>query len=464
MFRKGSKVEPMAKINIANLKKTIYYLQRNGLKNTCYAIKERMDKRNEMSYVFQPASAEELEKQRTLATSFMTTTFSIVVPTYCTKEEYLREMIDSCIEQTYSNWELILADATPDDRVSSIVQTYTDARIKLVKLQENKGIAENTNRGLEITTGEYVGLLDHDDVLEPNALYEVAKAIEDGQNVGIDVQMVYSDEDKCNGDRTKYYEPHYKENFNLDLILSNNYICHFLVLKGELIRKLGFRKEYDGAQDYDLVLRAVKEILPKEEKIVHISKVLYHWRCHEDSTAQNPQSKQYAYEAGRRALHDYAEQAGWKAKAEDTKHVGFYRLTYEGELWDSRINVGAVGGKVLQKGKILSGRMSLDGKVFYKDLPKGYSGYMHRASLQQTAEVLDIRCLALNPQCYELFEEIVGVPYKEREATGYFVFDVATLPDNIDMVKVSIKLSQALRNAGFTLVWDPYMICRVYEM
>lgn len=454
----------MAKINIANIKKTIYYLQRNGLENTCYAIKERLEQRSEKPYVFQPASKEELNKQRALGTSFMTTTFSIVVPTYRTKEEYLREMIDSCIDQTYPTWELILADATPDDSVANVVQTYTDARIKYVKLAENNGIAENTNQGLAKTTGEYVGLLDHDDVLEPNALYEVAKAIEDGQNVGIDVQMVYSDEDKCNGDRTQYYEPHYKENFNLDLILSNNYICHFLVLKGELIRKLGFRKEYDGAQDYDLVLRAVREILPKEEKIVHISKVLYHWRCHEDSTAQNPQSKRYAYEAGRRAVQDYANQAGWKAKAEGTKHVGFYRLAYEGDIWKSRDEVGAVGGKVLQKGKILSGRIGTDGTIYYQGVHKGYSGYMHRASLQQTAEALDIRCIRLNEKCYALFEEAVGVPYKEKTLAGGSVFDVTTLSENTDMLEVSIRLGKALRSAGYTLVWDPHMICQVYEM
>ena len=214
----------MAKINIANIKKTIYYLQRNGLKSTYSAVKERMDKKQEIPYVFQPASKEELEKQHTLATSFFSTRFSIVVPTYRTKEEYLREMIDSCLEQTYPNWELILADATPEDSVESIVKTYADARIKYVKLQSNDGIAENTNRGLEKATGAYVGLLDHDDVLEPNALYEVVKVIEDGQNVGIDVQMIYSDEDKCNGDRTRYYEPNNKEDFNFDLLLSNNYL------------------------------------------------------------------------------------------------------------------------------------------------------------------------------------------------------------------------------------------------
>ena len=452
----------MAKINIANLKKTIYYLQRNGLKNTCYAIKERMDKRSEQSYVFQAASVEELDKQRALATSFLTTTFSIVVPTYCTKEEYLREMIDSCVEQTYSNWELILADATPNDSVNKIVQTYTDARIKYVKLEENKGIAENTNKGLAVATGTYVGLLDHDDVLEPNALYEVAKAIEDGQNVGIDVQMVYSDEDKCNGNRTNYYEPNRKEKFNLDLILSNNYICHFLVLKSELIHKLGFRSEFDGAQDYDLVLRAVKEILPKEEAIIHIEKVLYHWRCHEDSTAQNPQSKRYAYDAGRRAVQDFANQANWKAKAEDTAHVGFYRLVYEGNIWDSRADIGAIGGKVLKKGKIHSGRMEKDGTVFYEDLPKGYSGYMHRASLQQSAEVLDIRCMSLNPQCYELFENITKVPYVESSQGK--IFDVTTLPDDIDKKELSIKLSAALCDAGYRLVWEPNMTCTIWEM
>ena len=156
--------------------------------------------------------------------------------------------------------------------------------------------------------------------------------------------MIYSDEDKWSGGED-YYDPAIKEDFNLDYLLSNNYICHFLAMETGLMKGLGLRKDYDGAQDYDLILRGVQELLQTpggEGKIVHVSRVLYHWRCHRGSTAENPQSKLYAYEAGRAALQDYADRAGYRAEAVHLKHLGFYRLQYHGSIFDSRADLGAV--------------------------------------------------------------------------------------------------------------------------
>ena len=175
-----------------------------------------------------------------------------------------------------------------------------DSRIRYVRTAENKGMSENTNEALQYATGDYVGLLDHDDLLTPDALYEMAMTLQNANEQGIEAALVYSDEDKCDTEAKIYYEPHVKLGFNWDLLLSNNYICHFLAMKTELIKKLGFRKEYDGAQDFDLVLRATLEKDEKDE-ILHVEKILYHWRCHDLSTAANPQSKLYAYEAGKRA-------------------------------------------------------------------------------------------------------------------------------------------------------------------
>lgn len=463
----------MGRINRANLKKTIYYLKRNGVRNTWHAVWERLEERKAAPYSFVPVSEAELEKQRAWSAD-KNISFSIVVPTYRTNEIYLKEMIQSVVVQSYPRWELVLADATEDDGVKRAIDKITRdmvgcESIKYIKLTENAGIAANTNQALQHATGEYIGLLDHDDVLTPDALYEMALAIEEGRKQGRELQMLYSDEDKCNGDMTHYYEPNKKEKFNLDLLLSNNYICHFLVMKSELIKELGFRSEYDGAQDYDLVLRAAirlgaaKRLTVGEREhalpIVHIPKVLYHWRCHTGSTAENPQSKQYAYDAGMRALQDFSDTMGYGAKAVALKHLGFYTLEYPEGALRARQELGALGGAVLGKSgplsgqKIIGGRMSRDGKVYYEGLPVTHSGYLHRAVLTQKAEAVDIRCIQVREECRELFEQVVGVPYTEIKQD--LIFDTNTLPANADYKALSLQLSRALREAGYEILYAP---------
>lgn len=428
----------MGKINLANLKKTIYYLKRNGLKSTLSAVTERLQTAGQPAYCWEPPSEAELREQRSRsAAGFTKQTFSIIVPTYRTPERYLREMIESVLHQTYPGWELILSDASGDDSVKRVADTYQDSRIRYCRLSGNAGIAENTNQGLALAVGEYVGLLDHDDLLTENALYEMADRVEQEKRNGITVQMLYSDEDKCNGEGTEYFEPNFKEGFNLDLLLSNNYICHFLVMKRELMQRLTLRKEYDGAQDYDLVLRAAYELSGQEEKIVHIAGVLYHWRCHASSTSENPQSKLYAYEAGRRAVQDFVNRRGWNAKAEHTKHLGFYRLAYQGDIFAMRPELGAVGGPVMQGGRLVGGRMNLAGEVFYQGLPASYSGYLHRAALQQEAEALDIRSLEVREELRELLEQY------------------AAPADGPGFIEQSVRLSRAIRQAGYKLLYLP---------
>ena len=462
---------------MANLKKTLYYLQRNGLRETWNSVRERLTETDRYFYV--PCSEEELERQSDRKWD-APMTFSIVVPLYRTPESYLHRMITSVIAQSYPHWELILADATEDRSVEETLKNQgfltvqrkdsrevvaADPRIRYVHLTENAGIAANTNQALPYAKGKYIGLLDHDDVLTPDALYEMADAITKANDRGVSVAFAYSDEDKCDGEETKYYDPNHKEDFNYDLILSNNYICHFLVMDAELMKRLQFRPECDGAQDYDLVLRAVAEVLATdgvagEERILHIPKVLYHWRCHEASTAANPHSKKYAYEAGLRALQDHAAERGIPAEAVETRHVGFYRLQYKDVLQD-RPDVAAVGGRVLsgkRHGSIAGGRMTADGKVFYEGLPDGFGGYLHRAELSQDAEALDLRCLRIRSDYKELFEKIVGVPYREtvRDPGQQPVFDTVLLPAGADIRQLSLQLSEALRRQGRLLYLPEY--------
>ncbi len=440
--------------NLADLKKTLYYFQRNGLKSTISAVSERLEERKKAPYVFVPASQAELKRERAaVAEGISNVFFSIVVPTFQTPEVYLRRMIESVLNQTYPRFELLLADASGDDSVKRVVDTYQDPRISYLPLSENLGIAGNTNKGIIAAVGEYIGLLDHDDILCENALYEMVVRIEAAKREKITLELLYSDEDKCDENESAYFEPNLKEDYNPDMLLSNNYICHFLVMKSELMKQLTFRKEYDGAQDFDMVLRAAAKLWGKEYKIAHIDKVLYHWRCHSNSTAENPQSKRYAYEAGAKAIQDFVDKMGWLGTVEESRHLGFYNVVYRGNLFEMRPELGAIGGRVLKDGKIAGGRMSKEGEVFYLDLPEDYSGYLHRATLQQTAKALDLRNLELNPRLYNTFELVTGVPY--RTIPGGQIFDVNALPEGTDISDMSVRLAKAIRKAGYTQLYMP---------
>ena len=267
------------------------------------------------------------------------------------------------LDQTYGNFELILADASESDQVERVIKTYDDKRILYKRLKQNGGISTNTNQALMYATGDYAALLDHDDVLTRDALYEMASCIWNAENRNIELQLLYSDEDKCDENGTDYYEAHRQEKFNLDLILSNNYICHFMVMKRQMMQELQLRSVCDGAQDYDLVLRAVSLMLGKDKKrkkaeqlpIEHVPRVLYHWRCHSASTAENPESKRYAYEAGKRAVEDFMRLRGWKGKVSHLRHLGFYRIDYEPDLLTNRPDVGLVGGRLLDKNNKITG-------------------------------------------------------------------------------------------------------------
>ncbi len=251
--------------------------------------------------------------------------FSIVIPVYETPEKYLKEMIDSVIDQTYPDWELCLADGSrAGHSTENVLKKYAekDGRIKYKIIGENLGIAGNTNAAMDMATGDFIVLADHDDRMTPNALYECAKVV----NEYPDCDIIYSDEDKLDMDGGALFEAHFKPDFNPDLLTSVNYICHLFVIKKELKDAIGgFRQEFDGAQDYDFIFRATENA----KNIRHIPKVLYHWRCHKDSTSSNPESKMYAFEAGSRAIMAHYERVGIKAeKAEKGVDYGIYHTKF----------------------------------------------------------------------------------------------------------------------------------------
>ncbi len=453
----------MAKIiKISNLRKTLNYLKKNGIRQAYYAVKERVEAEKADQYHFEAPSSAELLDQREKAGAFQIK-FSILVPAYETREEYLRAMLDSVLDQTYGNFELLLSDASKSDRVEMIVKCYEDPRIKYRRLKHNGGISANTNQALMYATGDYAALLDHDDLLTPDALYEMAKEIQRQEEENIQLLMLYSDEDKCDGNAQNYFEVNRKPKFNLDLILSNNYICHFLVMKRQLMQELCFRTVCDGAQDFDLVLRAVSHMLGKDKTrtvrtdlpIAHIPRVLYHWRCHEGSTASNPASKQYAYDAGKRAVEDFLRRRNWKGKVSHIRHLGFYRVDYQPGLLQNRTDVVLVGGRLLdRKNRIAGGIYTSQGEALYLGLHREYSGYMHRACLQQEAEMIDVRCMVASKEAEKILEEMTGLPYLKNPGNGRFNWRDG-LKKDADYVGISRRLCERAGELGMRIVWDP---------
>lgn len=316
----------LKKVSPYNIKKGILYLRHYGPKEFWVKLTERFqadDVDYEQWYENHKALPEELEKQKNEKWK-RKPLISIVVPVYNTPQVFLRQMIESVQNQSYSEWELCIGNASPENKeMKKILEEYkNDARIKEVEIPENKGISQNTNRAMEIASGELIGLLDHDDLLAPNALYEIAKAV----NEHPDAEVIYTDEDKVTTDLKEHFQPHLKSDFNLDLLRSNNYICHFFVASRDLIKRVGgFRPEFNGAQDYDLILRCTEQA----KQIVHIPKILYHWRVHKASTADNPASKMYAFDAGKRAIEEHLVRCRTKGTVQHTKDLGFYRVKYE---------------------------------------------------------------------------------------------------------------------------------------
>ena len=263
-------------------------------------------------------------------------TFSILVPLYRTDPFYLREMITSVQEQTYPYWELCLVSGgaltPPMKQVLRAAKVHPEQEedgeafragaCRLRILKENRGIAGNTNEALRMSRGRFVCLLDHDDRLSPAALFQVARYLQKHPLT----DMIYTDEDKISGQPPyRHHTPNLKPDFNLDLLRSNNYICHMLTLRRTLMAEAGGEREgFDGAADHDLILRCCE----LTDQIGHVPEILYHWRTSEQSTADNPLSKMQAYDSGRRAIDEHLARTGTPGQTEQLDEPGFYRVHY----------------------------------------------------------------------------------------------------------------------------------------
>lgn len=314
-------------INKKNLQKGLAYLKKNGVKKLMYRLRygTYVGESDYESWLFaQRVNEKTLNIQRNTHFSY-SPKISILVATFNTKEVYLKEMIDTVVNQSYSNWELCIADGSTNDFVEKYVHEHYSSygdKIKFKKLDQNYGISGNTNKAFEMATGDYITVYDHDDTLELDCFYEIVKALQEYR-----YDALYTDEDKFDDSTKMYNDPNLKPDFSEDLLRSHNYITHLFIVNKKIVDEVGYyNSEFDGSQDYDYIFRCVE----KANAVYHIPRVLYHWRMHPESTAQNPESKLYCYDAGKRAIEAHYKRVGVEASVElmPKPLYGFYHTTY----------------------------------------------------------------------------------------------------------------------------------------
>lgn len=487
----------------------VHYLlglvQKHGLTGLVVKFLERKNDREDQEYQknwqSESLQREEWECQRKAVFPQMPL-ISVVVPAYETPEPFLRSLVESLQQQTYGNWQLCVGDGSVSDKVQQVLASLQelDDRICFCHVK-NGGISENTNAALKLVRGSYVGFMDHDDCLAEDALYEVVRVL----NENPDCQVLYTDEDKIDASGEHHFRPHRKTDYNPELLRHYNYVCHFVVVEKMLLDQVGgLRSAYDGSQDYDLLLRLSERV----RRFYHIDRILYHWRAHEQSTAGSSLSKDYAYEAGQRALDDYMKRRGIpaqvcakKGRQSYTVHYlpgscsfpvlnlrdksqwetltgnsagGEYVLLYDGtlikrpgdglqqELFGYTLvgKVGMVGVRFSSHGKLLSSGYQLDSdgrlQPQFAGLPVKFHGPFDRAVIPQNVTALPLTCVLLNTRFLPMLVDLISAYYK----TGVGHPQDASPWSDMDL---ALALADQIRQAGYTVVLDAdqTLDCRV---
>lgn len=461
-------------LNQTNINNILYSLKTYGPITTFHKITNNLSLASDYRKFLErtSVSSSDILEQSNFSFAFQPL-ISIVVPLYNTPLSFLKQMIDSVISQSYTNWELCLADGSPSDsdsKIFNVIKNYQQnfSNIKYQKLEKNLGISGNTNAALSLASGDFIALLDHDDLLTPDALFEIVTVL----NKHNDVDVLYTDEDKVDTDLSNYYDPYFKPDFNLDLLRTCNYITHFFVVKKNLALSVGgFSDECNGSQDYDFILKNCE----KAQHIYHIPKILYHWRIHPASVAGDPKSKTYAYDSAVRALQNHLQRCNISATVKKSDHFGYYQIhyhcsntplvsiylkdcssnllkqlkaitTYKNyefvtnpldatgafliQLYNidsilspdwieqllgncCRSSIGMAGTKILYKNTILESGLifTQDGNVHspFRSLPKKDPGYCYRAQVQQQCSLISPSCYMISTKLYKnLYASIIS--------------------------------------------------------
>lgn len=455
------------------LNKIINYGKDKGFKALAVKLCERLKYKLEAErYIKENVTDEDTLKLQRLEKYERAVKISICVPVYNTDKKMLEDMLKSVLNQTYSEWELCIADGSTKNYgyIESMVRGINDSRIKYKKLDINKGIVENSNIACSLADGEYIALLDHDDVLSPDALFEVRRAIDEGAD------YIYSDEASFSKNIDNPDIIHFKPEFSIFNLRGNNYICHLSVFRKDLFDKVGgFRKGFDGSQDHDLIFR----ICEISEHIYHIPKVLYYWRVHPNSVASDLSTKPYCLTAGIKAVESHLNRmkiSGTVTPA--AKNASVYRVKYNCLIKPVIINsienikgvtneyiivakpdlkftadsineicqilqlenVGMVGGMVVHKGKIQHAVLrEKNGKICpeYAGTSTISDGYMKRLKYAQGAEYLPC--------------QFFGIRRSVLENMMYF-------EDNLWENDKVIDMCKRMKKYNYDIVFNPYAV------
>lgn len=455
------------------LNKIVNYGKDKGFKALAVKLCERLKYKLEAEkYIRNHFTDEESLSMQRLEKYERSVKISICVPVYNTDKKMLEEMLKSVLAQTYSDWELCVADGSTKNYgyIESMVRGINDRRIKYKKLDINRGIVENSNIACSLAEGEYIALLDHDDILSPDALFEVRKAIDKGAD------YIYSDEASFSKSIANPDIIHFKPDFSIYNLRGNNYICHLSVFKRELFEKVGgFRQGFEGSQDHDLIFR----LCEIAENIYHIPKVLYYWRVHSNSVASDLSAKPYCLTAGVKAVESHLNRmkiSGTVAPAAENAAV--YKVNYNCLIRPAIINnienikgvtneyiivakpdlkfragaineicqilqlenVGMVGGMVIHKGRIQHATLSNDkGKIYseYAGTPVISEGYMKRLKYAQGADYLPC--------------QFFGIRKSVLENMMYF-------EDNLWEDDKVIDMCRRMKKYNYDIVFNPYAV------
>lgn len=362
---------------------------------------------------------------------------SIVVPVFNPHVRDFMSMVYSVVNQeSYQNWELVLVNASTKAKVAQVTKDCEniDTRVKVIDLQDNKGIAGNTNLGLSNCSGEYIGLLDHDDILAPRALYEVACLLQGKQKP----QIIYSDEDKLTENGEHRFDPFFKPDWSPQLLRQVNYLNHFMVIEKSLIDKVGgYRPGFEGAQDYDLFLRLVD----KDPQVAHVPKILYHWRAAQGSTAHDFSTKKNIIKAGVKALEEHLDRNRQKGEVGYLiKQPGFYEVSYQPEP-STKVAVLILPTKSIEQYSYLAAHIlnslndvSIDTEVFLMRTIDKFKLKNARVSIRSISAVTN--------------KQYIDKVLKQTDANVFILFNAAVIPKTKSWVERLAGIVSQVDNIG----------------
>ena len=358
--------------------------------------------------------------------------FTVIMAVSEPRPDRFEDSMISVLSQTWAGFEFIVADCGMKSALGNVLADYDDDRIRHFRMQGMANVSDALNSAALHAAGDYIVFLDYGDLLATDALFETALTI-----MATGAEILYSDEDCCDSAMRKFSAPYIKPDFNKDYLFASPYITHMLVIRRELFLALRFRSRFDGARDYDLILRAPKS------GICHIPRVLYHVR-------RLPERKSASGDA-RAALENYFSVRGLRARVTQEGSSAFLHVDYLPDIFTVRKEIGVIGGKVLdRRRRIIGGMMDEDGSVAFEGLDELDQGHQRGAVTARNADAVDARCMRIRPELYGLYQEVFGSSYNmPMRGRAY------------EIREKSLQFCERVRAKGYLILWDPAMTVSV---